>query len=147
MSIGVREQVAKSVASESVVDGWDFCATDISKAFLQGVTYKELAEITGERLREVNVYLPAHNIAILRRIPGYETFDPQREVLRCDKPGTGSVDAPRAFNIKLKSVLQKQIGMQNSLVDEQLMFCHKDGKLLGLMTVHVDDLKVTGERE
>jgi hypothetical protein len=35
----------------------DICTTDISKAFLQGVTYKELAEATGEPLREVHFYV------------------------------------------------------------------------------------------
>ena len=132
--------------SEAVCRRWEIRTTDVSEAFLQGVTHEELAQITGEKLREVNFYLPANNIAILTRIPGYESFDPQREVLHCDKPGTGSVDAPRAFNIKLKAVLEKQIGMQNSLIDEQLMFCHKDDRLQGLMTVRVDDLKITGAR-
>eukprot|EP00969_Alexandrium_andersonii_P373568 15484327-Alexandrium_andersonii.AAC.1 len=37
---------------EAVRHGWDICATDISKAFLQGVTYAELSEATGEPLRE-----------------------------------------------------------------------------------------------
>ena len=37
--------------------------------------------------------------------------------------------------------------MQNSLIDEQLMFCHRNGQLVGLMTVHVDDLKISGERD
>ncbi len=39
---------------EAVNHGWDVCTADISKAFLRGVTYKELAEATGEPLREVN---------------------------------------------------------------------------------------------
>ncbi len=46
------------LCSEAVIRGWDIANTDISKAFLQGVTYKELAEMTGEPLREVNFDLP-----------------------------------------------------------------------------------------
>ena len=42
------------LASEIVYHGWDLCTTDITKAFLQGVTYKEFAEATGEPLRGVN---------------------------------------------------------------------------------------------
>ena len=46
------------VCSEAVLRGWDLVSADISKAFLQGLSYKELAEATGEPLREVNFYLP-----------------------------------------------------------------------------------------
>ena len=39
----------KLIVSEAVKWGWDICTADISKAFLQGVTYQELAELTGEQ--------------------------------------------------------------------------------------------------
>ena len=35
----------KLLVSEAVLRGWDICFTDISKAFLQGVTYEELAKL------------------------------------------------------------------------------------------------------
>ena len=92
----------KILVSEAVRNGWDVCTTDISKAFLQGVTYKELAQLTGEPMREVNFYLPGYNIPMLRQLKGFEDFDPMHEVLHSDKPGTGLVDAPRAFSLKLK---------------------------------------------
>ena len=82
----------------------DMCTADISKAFLKGVTYKELHEATGEPLREVNFYLPHYCTPLIRQVPGFEGFDPKTEVLHCDKPGTGSVDAPRCFSLKLKQV-------------------------------------------
>ena len=87
------------LVSEAVLRGWDLATTDISKAFLQGITYKELAELTGEPHREVNVYLPAYCIPSLRNINGSETFDPHTEVLQCDKPGTGCNDAPIWFSL------------------------------------------------
>ena len=46
------------IVSEAVLRGWDLATTDISKAFLQGVTHQELSELTGERMREVNFTLP-----------------------------------------------------------------------------------------
>ena len=46
------------LVSEAVCQGWDICTTDISKAFLQGVTYEELSEATGEPIRESNFDLP-----------------------------------------------------------------------------------------
>ena len=68
------------LVSVAVQNTWDICPTDISTAFLQGVTYKELAEATVEPLREVNFVLPAYCVAVLRKIPGYEDFDPATEV-------------------------------------------------------------------
>ena len=38
------------VCSEAAIRQWDICTTDVSKAFLQGVTYAELAELIGEPL-------------------------------------------------------------------------------------------------
>ena len=89
----------KLIVSEAVRNGWPICSADISKAFLQGVTYEQLVAMTGEPMREVNFYLPANNIPLLRQLPGFENFNPQTEVLHCDKPGTGLVDAPRAFSL------------------------------------------------
>ena len=76
----------KPLVTEAAFRRWEISTKDISKAFLQGVAYQELAEIARGKLREVIFYLPARNVAILRKIPGYEKFDPQRDVLHCDKP-------------------------------------------------------------
>ena len=39
------------LASEAVIRRWPVGTTDISKAFLQGVTYEELSQLTIERKR------------------------------------------------------------------------------------------------
>ena len=83
------------IASEAANQRWPIASTDISKAFLQGAAYQELAEMTGEPLRDVSFYLPANAIDVLRRLPGFKDFNPASEVLHCDRPGTGSVDAPQ----------------------------------------------------
>merc|ERR1712051_304790 len=146
----------KLLVSEAVRNGWPICTLDISKAFLQGVTYEELHALTGEPMREVNLYLPASNIPLLRQIPGFKNFDPQAEVLHCDKPGTGLVDAPRAFSIKLRGVTEQKCGVKSSIVDPELCMCHEETErlnrgerrklknLLAVLTKHVDDLKMTG---
>ena len=137
----------KVVVSEAVARKWDILSADISKAFLQGVTYAELAELTGSQPREINFYLPAADIPLLRSLPGFEGFDPQKEVLHSDKPGTGLADAPRAFQVKLVGILVKKCGMHQSKVDNELCFKHdpKTGMLVCIMTIHVDDLKIAGE--
>jgi len=141
----------KVIVSEAALRRWHIATTDISKAFLQGVTYKELAELTGEPLREVNFYLPEYNVPILKKLTGFESFDPRREVLHCDKPGTGSVDAPRAFSMKLKRILVHKCKMIPCNVDNELLVCREqgkpDGKLIGMVTIHVDDLKLAGATE
>ena len=68
----------KLLVSEAVLRGWDLCTADVSKAFLQGVTYEELAKLTGEPVREVNFWLPPSNTPLLRKVPGLETFDPTK---------------------------------------------------------------------
>ena len=47
----------KLVASEAACPGWAMAAIDIWKAFLQGISYHEFAEQTGEARREVNFEL------------------------------------------------------------------------------------------
>jgi len=111
------------------------------------VTYKELAALTGEPEREVNLYLPAGQIALLRQVPGFESFGPQMEVLHCDKPGTGLVDAPRAFSIKLQMITRDKCKLLPSSIDPEMCFRHDQGRLVCVMTKHVDDLKIAGEPE
>ena len=131
-------------------------STDISKAFLQGVTYKELSEMTGEPLRDVCFTLPQHSITALRQLPGYGDFDPASEVLHCVKPGTGSVDAPRAFHLKLAKVTRQQCNLTPTRTDNELLILHRECPqaragagtvLVAVMAIHVDDLKITGERD
>ena len=160
---GTSQRYSQRVlVSEAVLRRWDIATTDISKAFLQGVTYEELAAATGEPLREVNFYLPGYCIPYLRKIPGFQDFDPQTEVLHCDKPGTGCNDAPRCFSMKLAKVTRDMCGMTQCTVDNELCFLHKPVgstlaedrsvtpnkvmRLLAVMAKHVDDLKITGDK-
>ena len=137
------------IVSEAVIREWDLANSDISKAFLQGVTYEELARITGEPLREVNFYLPGYCIPFLRKIPGYEDFDPVTEVLHCDKPGTGCNDAPRCFSLKLAKVTHDLCGMVACTVDKELCFLHcpETGRLKAILAKHVDDLKICSDKQ
>ena len=114
----------KVVVSEAIARSWEILSADISKAFLQGVTYKEFAELTGTQPREINFYLPAADIPLLRTLPGFEGFDPQKEVLHCDKPGTGLADAPRASQGKLVGIFTKMCGMRQRGVDNELCCRH-----------------------
>ena len=155
----------RCLVSEAVRRGWSIATTDISKAFLQGVTYQELSELTGEPLWDVSFTLPQTDGPLLRSVEGFENFDFRSHVLHCDKPGTGSVDAPRCFSMKLNLCTSKDCFMQSSSVDGEMCMLHVDEHqrppsspqdrvslievkkpvLVALLTKHVDDLKITGE--
>ena len=57
------------VVSECVVRNWRMTTLDLKKAFLKGVTYEELADLTGEATRGVNFEVAAGTAEILRTIP------------------------------------------------------------------------------
>jgi hypothetical protein len=136
------------IASEAACHPeWEFMTIDVNKAFLQGATYKELHELTGEAPREVCFTLPKGMAAMLRLIPGYEKYDESIHCLECDKPGTGSKDAPRAFSVKLATVTRgKSVGLVPTTYDPELELKHKvtngRSELVLMVGKHVDDLKV-----
>ena len=115
------------VTSEAACQVWDLFTLDIPKAFLQGFSHKEMEEIIGEKPREVNFYLLSQPVNILKQLDGISDFDPFNEVLHCDKPGTGLIDAPRAFRIQLGRELAK-LSLRSTSVDNELFMLHEDKK-------------------
>ncbi|CAE7314416.1 RE2, partial [Symbiodinium necroappetens] len=128
----------------AVQQGWPLKSADVSEAFLRGLSFEELHR-TGvdKELREVQLLLPPGSLELIRSVLGLETFNPESEVLHLLKPGFGLKDAPRLWNLALKRVLKK-VGLQPTNVDPQLYVLHADGRLILLLSVHVDDLKITG---
>ena len=126
--------------------GWVLVSVDIDKAFLQGMTYEEIHELTGEGVRNVHFSLPPGADEQLRKLPGFEGFDSRYECLKCDKPGTGTKDAPRAFSLKLASVTQgPNVGMKPTFFDREFEVQHnQQGDLTCMNVKHVDDLKLIG---
>ena len=136
----------KLICSETAChDDWIMVTVDIEKAFLQGFTYKEIEEATGEPEREILFSLPPGSAAVLRKIKGYEDFGETQECLRCLKPGTGTKGAPRAFSLKLSSILRgKKCKFQPSTMDPELELRFDNGVLVCTCSTHVDDLKFGG---
>ena len=149
---------------------WVYVAADVPTAFLQGMTYEEMHELTGEAPREVNFTLPPGSAAILRQVPGYETFDENTECLHCIKPGTGCKDAPRAFSMKLARVTRsRECDTRPTTWDPELEVKHVEAssvptgstgteaagdelsgasgqELVLMLSKHVDDLKIAGQK-
>ena len=88
------------------------------------MTYQELSQLTGEPIRDASFSLPTGSMSALRTLPGYADFDPFKDVLHCDKPGTGLKDAPQAFSLKLKSVTRQKCGLRGIRFDSELECLH-----------------------
>ena len=130
------------VVSEAAIRGWPVTTLDVKKAFLKGISYDELARITGEPRREVNFELDAESVAVLKTIKGYEDFNPSLEVLHMLKPGTGCKDAPRCFSMQLSKATDETFGAKPTTYDPQLIVRHRNRALNFIGTKHVDDIKV-----
>ena len=104
---GTASRSGQRIVNSVVVQENDFVlfSFDVSQAFAKGMTFEELARLTGTQLREVEFDLSPADIYLLRRLPGYADFDPARETLKMLKPIYGLRDAPRAWRKKLHSVL------------------------------------------
>ena len=142
-----------------LVDDMVLFSFDVSAAFAKGMTFKELSELTGDPLRCVQFELAAEDVLLLRRIPGFENFDPHKEVLNMVKPIYGLKDAPRAWRKKLHKILV-EFGLTQMFADGQLYVSHdaRTGKstmsmpqhvpkpMRCLLSTHVDDLKGCARR-
>eukprot|EP00959_Pyramimonas_sp_CCMP1952_P084159 1760143-Pyramimonas_sp.AAC.1 len=87
-------------------------------AFLKGLTYRELAEATGEKERAVRFTLPSGSATALRALPGFENCDESRRCLQRLKPGTGTKGAPRALSLKLGRTT-RGFGLRPTSYDEE----------------------------
>ena len=105
---------------------------DISAAFLKGMTYEKIAEITGEPLRSVQFDFPRQDAWILQQLPGMKDFDYHTEVLDLVKALCGLKDAPRAFGLKLAETLRGN-GYTQGIMDPQIWRKRK-GEQGGSMT-------------
>ena len=134
------------VVAFAVQFGWKLVSADVSEAFLRGITFQELHSLDpSQPLRKVEISLPPGTAELIRSLPGMSDYDGASECLSLCKPGFGLKDAPRLWNLALNQVLSKA-DLQAANTDKQLYFKHnKQGKLILLLSIHVDDLKITGE--
>ncbi len=68
--------------------------------------------------------MDCEDVKLLRRIPGYGTFDPAKETLDMVKPIYGLKDAPRAWRQKLHLLLVEW-GLKRLYADAELYVCHE----------------------
>ena len=99
------------------------CSLPMSQAFLRGLTFEQAAQLKDEVSRDVQFTVPPGSVSILKRLPGYQDFNPLTEVLRMLRCGFGLKDAPRLWNKVLRKVLQ-DLGLTPLQSDPQLYVWH-----------------------
>ena len=136
------QRIVNSVAAQRC---WELVSADVGTAFLQGMTFVQLAELTGEPLREVGFVPPRNYESYFRELPGLAQFNVVLEDLWMTKPIYGLKDAPRAWRKKLHQILTRLQG-RALMADSALYVWHKDDDLVCICSTHVDDLKLAGEK-
>ncbi|CAK0873269.1 unnamed protein product [Prorocentrum cordatum] len=86
---------------------WVLWSCDVGSAFLKGLTFQDVAYMTGEPLRTVQLDLPKDTVKIARQFEPLSNYDVSRHCLEMVRPGFGLKDAPRLWNLKLKQVMTK----------------------------------------
>ena len=101
----------------------------------------------GEQSRSLQFDLPAGGSQILRLLDGYKDFNPSVECLDMLRLGFGLKDAPRAWDLKLKSELEA-FGAKPTKADGRVYVMHVERRsgleLVLMLSTHVDDLKGCG---
>ena len=120
--------------------GLTMWSADISKAFLRGLTFAQLAHRTGEPLRSVQFDVPRGSVPLLSKVPGFECFDLVLECLDMIKPVIGTVYAPLGWHIPLDDAL-RLAGLTPTQADPQVYVKHRNQRLVQIVSTHVDDLK------
>ena len=132
-------------------------AFDISAAFLQGLRFSEIQARARElghecrTARRVWFRPPANIWRHFREIPGsnikVSDQDIPKKLLRCLKALYGLVDGPLLWQLALLHFLKFDLKFEVSLHDENLLFLTRNGVLIAIVTVHVDDLMLAASRE
>ena len=131
------------VVSLAAQNQWILLSADVGTAFLRGLSFTELAALTGEEERHVCFDPPALFRDTFPMLAGYKNFSWETETLKMVKAIYGLKDAPRAWRKKLHESLLA-LGLHALLSDSALYTLKSNGELQLLLSAHVDDLKITG---
>ena len=137
------QRIINSVAAQNQ---WELISADVGTAFLQGLTFQQLAELTGEPLREVGFIPPRGYEHFFQALPGLENFSVALWDLHMIKPIYGLCDAPRAWRKRLDQILIT-LHSRSLRADSAIYVWYRDDSLVAIASTHVDDLKIAGEKK
>ena len=135
------------VVSIAVQRKWSLYIADVSTAFLRGMSFQELANITDSPMREVAFTPPKGSEKYFAELKGFHDLNFSVEVLRLLKAVYGLRDAPRAWRLRLDMELRKLGGTPLPTDSSLYCFYSKSKELEALISTHVDDLKCCGTPE
>ena len=126
---------------------------DVSSAFLQGLTFDEQDNSTAnagdsasKERRVVHLEIPKDSLNLIKQLEGFSHFNPLQHVLQMIKGGFGLKDAPRMWRKRLHQLLT-QYGMKALQSDDSVYCLWNSGRLVLILSCHVDDLKGGGTQE
>ena len=131
------------------VESWD-----VSVAFLQGFSFAEMDKVCKELniappefTRDAYITVPENVWYHLRqlKVPGSEHACNKTHVLHLKKGIYGLADAPLLWQLCLRHFLIKTLNGRQSLYDENFFSWIAGGRIVAVMTVHVDDLCIAAE--
>jgi len=142
------------LCSIGVQTGFSFELYDISCAFLQGLEFSKMHKMA----LELGVELPAQRAIYVapppnvwrhfRELGAKDLSVPSQAVglyvLECLKAIYGLVDAPMLWQMALTFYLKKELGGLASSFDDNCIFWISGNCVELIVTIHVDDLLVTG---
>ena len=132
------------ILSVCVQRAWDLFTVDISVAFLQGLSFDELATMSGGERRQVAFVPPKGSEYLFQELACCDKYVPDRDCLDMEKTVYGLKDAPRAWRLKLAMVLRLSGGTPLH-TDGCFWVWFVAGTLVMVISSHVDDLKGGGE--
>ena len=132
------------IVSVAVQQGWKLLTADVGSAFLKGLTFAELSELTGEKLRRTAFLPPVGYESFICELPNCSHFDKLKHELEMLKAIYGLKDAPRAWRKRLHQVMMQMKAEQLKTDSNVYVWRASDGKLLAICSTHVDDLKFGG---
>ena len=135
------------VVSAAAQHGWEISLADVSTAFLQGMSFEELAKVTGEEIREVCFNPPKGSWKFLSTFPCMKGCSETTHLLALKKGVYGLKDAPRAWRLKIDQVLRELGGVPMKSEPCLYMWHNSKRQLTLICSTHVDDFKICGEKE
>jgi len=141
---GTSSKTAQRIVNgHAAQNGYTIWSMDISAAFLKGMTFKEIARLTGEPIRCVQFRLPKNCIHLLQRLPSLKDLNPLMEVLNFLVAMWGLKDAPRAFGLRRDQVL-REFGARPTVLESHLWVKTTkppNARSTVAMSTHIDDIK------
>jgi hypothetical protein len=128
---------------------WEVWSLDVSTAFLQGWTFSEMRDAGCQR-QPCALVLPKDVwLFLLRCDPTNKYYkaacnDPELHCLMSDKAAYGLKDAPLLWNLRAVLVLTGELGFTRSSHDVCLFYLVEHGKVVLVISLHVDDTLATG---